>query len=263
VRLALVAAAAVVASLAPAAQLGETLATRPSAPATQARAAGPLAGMPSLTDGLPRLVNVDVDPALGGAVTRWDPCTPVHWRINLAGAPRGALADAQGAIKRIAKASGLSFTFDGRTGVVPAGDYGAANDADQSWPALTIAFVAPGASADLTAPAVGVGGWHAVTVSADQGHTWVPRIVAGFVLLDRAAAASLRSGFGAGGTLGQLLLHELGHTVGLGHVADPTQVMYPRINTKRAVFGKGDLQALHEVGRPSGCLPGLPPPNGY
>ncbi len=48
-------------------------------------------------------------------------------------------------------------------------------------------------------------------------------------------------------------LHELGHLVGLEHLPDTNQVMYPSINVNLAGYAAGDLAGLAALGR------GLPP----
>jgi predicted Zn-dependent protease len=71
----------------------------------------------------------------------------------------------------------------------------------------------------------------------------------------------LDKGFNAGGSVGTLLLHELGHAVGLRHVSDDSQVMYPVIGkTSPAGYAAGDRTGLAKVGRGAGCMhtPRLP-----
>ncbi|MBI3649388.1 MAG: matrixin family metalloprotease, partial [Actinobacteria bacterium] len=56
---------------------------------------------------------------------------------------------------------------------------------------------------------------------------------------------------------GLVLMHELGHIVGLDHVKDPNEVMFEsRVLPGAAVddWGPGDLEGLHLLGRDAGCL---------
>src|SRR4051794_28423215 len=44
-----------------------------------------------------------------GRAVRWNPCRVIHYRVNLARAPKGALADVKTAVARLRSASGLRF----------------------------------------------------------------------------------------------------------------------------------------------------------
>jgi predicted Zn-dependent protease len=80
-------------------------------------------------------------------------------------------------------------------------------------------------------------------------------VVTGFVVMNVKYDADYRAGFGSGETRGEVLLHELGHAVGLQHVSDRAQMMYPSaIPRARAAYGKGDLAGLKKVGKPAGCI---------
>ena len=68
---------------------------------------------------------------------------------------------------------------------------------------------------------------------------------------------NLRHGFGRGQSEGTLLLHELGHAVGLQHVYDSSQVMNPTITTASPPdYAAGDRTGLRLVGANAGCMRG-------
>ena len=204
-------------------------------------------------------VTTDASPAEGWAPTyvdgqdrpaRWDPCTPIPYVVQTAWAPQHGRRDLAEALRRLGAASGLRFVDEGDTDELPA----QARDPYQPerygerWAPLLVAWVPP-ASTDL-----GLGGGIqglslAVAVPGAEG----PHLVSGQVVLD--ADRRLASGFGPGTTDGEVLLHELTHAVGLGHVLDPTQVMYPQTTNSESVFGAGDRAGLAAVGAPAGCHP--------
>jgi len=54
---------------------------------------------------------------------------------------------------------------------------------------------------------------------------------------------------GRQGLLHAVLLHELGHLVGLAHVNAPTQVMAPRVRVGVEDYQYGDLNGLARLGQ--------------
>ncbi|MFN8076502.1 MAG: matrixin family metalloprotease [Kineosporiaceae bacterium] len=198
-----------------------------------------------------------------GSVVRWNSCAAVHYRVNTSSAPPGALGDVKAAVTRLSRATGMVFVYDGTTRTVPGRTYG--GDA-QPWngrvPPVVIAWASPGKGkgrSDALSGArsqVGVAGWRTAWWS-DGRRSHAPRIVTGYVVINKSSSARLSPGFGAGGR-GPVLMHELGHVVGLEHVDDSRQLMYPTMTSVHS-YSPGDLSGLRQVGRrtrtAADCLP--------
>lgn len=187
-----------------------------------------------------------------GSITRWNGCTPITWAFNPAHAPAGALTDIKAALTRISAATGLTFTRTANTTTIPTSatlDAAPAN--------LIIAWAPPGTTDLLdNTTEYARGGWK-TTPTLDPGTgliTWP--ITRGYVLLDTLDTTTWKPGFGTGQRRGTLLLHELGHAIGLNHTTAPGQVMNPAITaTSTSTWGTGDRKGLTKVGRPAACHP--------
>jgi len=68
-------------------------------------------------------------------------------------------------------------------------------------------------------------------------------------------------GFAEPGDQGPVVLHELGHVMGLGHAKQDGELMQPSGGGVTG-FGPGDLEGLRELGRSAGCLITPPVPSG-
>lgn len=186
-----------------------------------------------------------------GAPVRWNPCTPVPWTFNPAGAPAGGLAAVQAALGELSDRTGLSFSYQGTSSSVPSSAY--LRQTWQHFRPLLVGWSTSGATDLLAGRGTSTVGVTKVlwTGSFDTDGTNRTQIASGAVAFNGAVRAP-RSG---GGSWTTYALHELGHAVGLAHVADGSQVMNPVIAGSAVRYGAGDAAGLRAVGSAAGCLP--------
>jgi hypothetical protein len=166
------------------------------------------------------------------------------YTINPDLAPPGTDGVVQSAVDEISALTGLAFHYVGVThkpvhyiqelppGAI-VGDY----------PPLEVAWSSPAEFAKLNGDVVGFGG---STYIRKQGHEAV--YVTGAVALRSDRLAEEMKGPGGRAAIRSVVLHELGHVVGLGHVNDPRELMYPEM-TKLRDFGPGDREGLALLGQ--------------
>lgn len=189
-----------------------------------------------------------------GTPVRWNPCSPVYYETDLKAAPAYAATDLQAAVSDMSRATGILFVDSGTTGAFPSNGP-ALIPGGQAGP-VVIAWADPSQAAQIGIP-VGASGADAlarsVPVAAVDQAAGHGVYVTGTVLIS-AAADRLPEGFGPGG-LGVMLLHQLGHLVGLGNVHAPGEIMNTTVlSSATSSFGAGDLAGLNRLGTASGCL---------
>lgn len=200
-------------------------------------------------------------------VMRWNPCQiAITYRVNLGQAAStttgraAALKDVKGAIARLSTATGIHYRYLGTTLRIPTGVDWWRNTGDAE---LVIAWVNQNYASTRTSLLLrdsrgwlsGTAGWQSWRWGAFNGQPAGAAIVRGYVVLNAAQRSQYLAGFGAGRTRGELLIHELGHTVGLNHVGTTAQIMYPyMIKRSSANYQSGDRTGLAKVGRPAGCI---------
>ena len=179
-----------------------------------------------------------------GTPVGFSPCRPLHYVVNDDLAPQGAAGLVHGAIKTISRATGIRFVNDGATDELPSAQrdpyqpeaYG------ERWAPLLISWTTPEAAPKLKGQIIGTGG------STHYSYGDGPKsFVTGSLELDAPQIGVELNGPDGAGYATAVILHELAHVMGLEHVDDPLQLMYPEIGTPDGLAA-GDLNGLQVLG---------------
>ena len=214
-------------------------ASRPlPADAATGRLLPPVAG-PSGSGGFAFMASSAAGPA------RYDPCRPIHLVVNDAAAPPGADAIVAPAVERVSAATGLSIVVDGPTDE-PATEHRPTSDParyGRGWSPVLLAWTTPRQIPRLGGATAGLGGSSAVQDSRGR-----LVYVTGTVYLDGPDLSAALARPHGRAQVTAIVLHELGHLVGLDHVSSPDELMF-RSNVGRTSYGPGDLRGLALLGQ--------------
>lgn len=177
----------------------------------------------------------------------YDPCRFIPVVVNLRTAPAAAQIVVAQALSAISQATGLQFTQEGLTDEPPSADrepfqpdrYG------DRWAPVLISW-----SDEAEMPLL------AGDIAGTGGSTWIPAAdpsdtrvyVTGQVVIDGPQVAEMLSGPNGMDTARSVVMHELGHLVGLDHVDSPGELMNARSDGSTVRFGPGDLHGLAALG---------------
>ncbi|MCZ2858826.1 matrixin family metalloprotease [Blastococcus sp. VKM Ac-2987] len=239
----------------PAAAPGLPAPTPPARPTDRPLPAGATAPLgspppPPAQGGTYGYVSVQED---GVTPVAYDPCREIRYVLRPDAAPPGTEQLVHDAVARVAELTGLRFAFDGYTDepyVAERTPYQPDRYGDR-WAPVLIGWQTEAENPALAGDVVGQAG--STAVSLGDG----PRVyVTGTVSLDAGQAPQILGARDGEATLRSVVLHELGHLVGLAHVDDDRELMFPE--TRRAVtdFSGGDLTGLAALGQ-GGCVPEL------
>lgn len=181
----------------------------------------------------------------------WDPCRPIHFVTRQTGKPPGGDALVSHAMTSITRATGLRFVDEGATdeSVTPNRAVYQTERYGDRWAPVLIAWETPDEQPRLEGAVAGLSGPALVRLPGSDA-----AYVSGTVELDGRQIATAER---VEPTAAQLIvMHELGHLVGLDHVDDPTQAMNPVATHGLRGFAAGDLTGLARLGTGQ-CRPDL------
>ena len=190
---------------------------------------------------------------------RWDACEPITFALSAVDAPAHAEEDLRRAMAILARASGLELVLAEPTEERPARDRPLVErDGDGwRWRPVLVAWVDPDTT-DVPLTPLDRGLALPVAVRAGDREAFVTG-----QLVINARRTDLRAGFGdRSDAVGATLIHELGHILGLDHVADPSELMSVDPGVGPVTLGPGDRAGLRAVGAAAGCNPAPPATTG-
>jgi hypothetical protein len=168
----------------------------------------------------------------------WNPCDTVEYAVNPAGMPAGARPLVDRAIARISAATGLEFEDGGDTDRRPfAGSFIRLGGRGP----VVIGWGDAEEFPELEGGVVGLGG-----SAPEDGPGGRRYYVTGGLVLDSEAftAANIAE---RPRVMEAIVVHELAHVVGLGHVSEPLELMFSD-NSGQVELGPGDREGLARVG---------------
>ncbi len=175
-----------------------------------------------------------------GSFARWNPCSTLTYKVNYSGAPSFARTEVARAIAKVEAATGIDLVDLGET------DLGH-NHQPPAGVKAVIAFVSPEESPSISGIAGLGGGAYYTPWNGSDAY-----VAQGFVHINETL--NFTQGTGPNGLEG-LLLHELGHMMGLDHVAHTDEAMYPNMHNLPSLgYGPGDREGMWNLGAAKGCL---------
>lgn len=189
----------------------------------------------------------------GDAPVAWDPCRPIRVVVADAGAPAGVDTIVADALAEVEALTGIPIEVEDRTDEPPTEDRAPVQTEryGDRWAPLLVAWTDPEAVPALAGDTGGLGGATAVAPPGGGPTAYVT----GQLLLDGPQLAASQAVDG-GEQLRSVVLHEMGHVMGLAHVDDAGQLMYPEGGSSVVDYGSGDRAGLIELGR-GPCVPDL------
>jgi hypothetical protein len=168
----------------------------------------------------------------------WNPCDAVEYAVNPAGMPAGARPLVDRAVARISAATGLAFEDEGDTDRRPfSGSFVSLGGSG----AVVIGWGDATEYPELAGQVAGLGGG-----SPKDGAAGRRYYVSGGVVLDTEVFTDVNVAERPR-VMEAIVVHELAHVVGLGHVSEPLELMFGD-NSGQVELGPGDREGLARLG---------------
>lgn len=192
-------------------------------------------------------------------LVRWNGCQrAITYKVNLSGIPSSmraaVLAETKATVSQVAVSTRFTFAYKGTTTEVPRSGSMPRQSAE-----IIIAYVAPSkTNLNLSGSVLGQGGLYYGYVGRTAGGrtSYTVAALRGFVVIDAPQMVrQAKGGYGTGLRRANVLAHELGHVMGMQHVSDGRQQMYPTIRAASPrFFSAHERVGLSRVGKASGCV---------
>ncbi len=223
----------------------EPVSTPPAAPSVFS-AAKPLGTPPPVPAGTGDVRFMAMQDDNSGNPVAFDPCREMHYVIRPQPGPPGARLLLSEGLAELSRATGLVLVSDGITDEAPSDErptelprYG------PGYAPVLIAWSNEEESPDLAGYIAGFSGGQGVTSTVPGSR----RYVSGQMVLDSTDFRRILERPGGRAVARAIILHELGHLVGLAHVSDRSQIMFSESTPKVTGYQHGDLTGLSRLGQ--------------
>jgi hypothetical protein len=182
----------------------------------------------------------------------YDPCRPVHVVVNARTAPAEHDELLRTALDRLNETTGLRLIVDGPTAEAPSPtrEPYQPDRYPGRWAPVLVAWSDEAEDGRLGGDVAGYAGSVSLTRSTSTESVYVT----GQLVLDGAQLDDLLDRPGGVAAARAVILHELGHLVGLDHVDDSSQIMNPVGDDDVTDYANGDRAGLALLGR-GHCFP--------